>query len=274
MSFAQSKSSYASPGSHNSAKHSHHSQWTYQDPSTPTATPYISCIPLPHTAKPKFVEDQAYYPNNSYSGHHPAAGSPYYTPSTPSLPPVPLPHPNQPSLHYSSSSSRSIHSSHSSHTSSSAPSTLHPFLIPQNIQLLLSPHPFRQDMLCVPQNLKYNINEEAFHPSSKYMEVQLPGNNLAVQSASPLTVDFILRSLYEHLRCPVTRDQWNAAAPEMKAVAVNSFEARCAQGRSVRQHGIMTIDFSGFGGKAMMFVGLKPGNGGHEWIPVFQPARS
>ncbi|KAF8211340.1 hypothetical protein K438DRAFT_1807142 [Mycena galopus ATCC 62051] len=277
----QSTTPMASPHSYVSGKASHHTQplsgWTYQHPLPPTTTP-IPYVPLPVRGMPPssviFAEDQLQGKALYGGAINQPLGPLGYGPYAPSLPPVPLPYPNQPSL-YPSSSSRSSYSSRSAPSSSRL--QLHPLLSSHRIEYLISSSSYAlsqpQGPLCVPQELQVhnNTNDAAFCPELNCIQIQPTANkadNIIIQSPSALSVAFILQSLHDRLHSAIPRRQATMLSPEVLAIAKASYDARRRHGGA--SEGMKFLDVLGFGAKDVFFVGLRKGDGDHEWIPVFR----
>lgn len=129
----------------------------------------------------------------------------------------------------------------------------------------------------MPQELQADdLNTSAFHPAQNYIQIQITDNkahNIVIQSSSPLSVAFILRSLHDRLHSALSRGQYTYLSPQNQHLAEKSFRKRCAAWSGAGDGGLKILDIFGFGAKDVIFVGLKEGDGPNEWIPVFRTRR-
>ncbi|EIM89185.1 uncharacterized protein STEHIDRAFT_167070 [Stereum hirsutum FP-91666 SS1] len=109
------------------------------------------------------------------------------------------------------------------------------------------------------------LNEPASHPPSSYITLVIPGLiwTIEIPSARTVTVNDILRALYEKLQRPADRREYDAHSQPVQQIASSTFAAR----RRTSGDGLKRIDFLG---PKTRFAGMsRIQDGSDRWVVHF-----
>lgn len=117
------------------------------------------------------------------------------------------------------------------------------------------------DLRLTPQEL----NEPASHPPSSHITLVIPGLiwNIEVSSPRTVTVNDIIRALYEKLQRPASNEEYSQHTPPVQQIASLAFAAR----KKMPGEGVKRFDFLG---PKTRFAGLSRSQDGTDrWVVHF-----